>query len=113
MFRAIAVTSDWYVSTLRHSKLEPKLTDLAHLGCTVSTEEKPLELLRELFSGHLIPNTVTLDGLLARLIPHYVNYFLWGYQKSELYKYRPTTIDELKVAIRTTMREIPLEITRR
>jgi len=32
----------------------------------------------------------------------FCEYFLWGYVKYEVYKHRPTTIEELKSAIRGT-----------
>ena len=41
------------------------------------------------------------------------DYYLWGYVKAEVYKYRPTTIDGLKAAIRQTVNKIPQEMTRR
>jgi len=41
------------------------------------------------------------------------DYFLWNYVKAEVYKHRPTTIDQLKVSIRQTISEIPQEMTRK
>jgi len=39
------------------------------------------------------------------LIP--CDYFLWGYLKAEVIKYRPGTIEELKEAIRQVISRVP------
>lgn len=37
------------------------------------------------------------------------DFFLWGYLKDRVYKNKPTTLDELKEAIKSEIREIPRE----
>ena len=100
--------------------LEPKLTNLENSdvwfqqdGATAHTARKSMAVLRELFPGHLISlcGDVGWPARSPDIAP--CDYFLWGYLKAEVYKHRPTTIDELKAAISQTIAEIPPEMTHR
>lgn len=65
-------------------------------GETRHTEWKLMKFLRELFSGYFSPDSLTMDALQARLDLFPWDYFLWGYLKVGVYKYRPTTPEEIK-----------------
>ena len=67
-----------------------------------------MDVLQDLFPSHLI-------SLRPARSPNFslCDYFLWGHLKAEVYKLRPTTIDELKAAIRQKVNEISQEITQR
>ena len=101
--------------------LKPKLQDLDDNStvwfqqddATAHTAKNSMDVLRDLFPSHLISLRGDI-GWPARspdLSP--CDYFQWGHLKAEVYKLRPTTIDELKAAIRQKVNEIPQEITQR
>ena len=110
----ISVTSSRYVQMLQNF-LKRKLLDLddnsmvwfQQDSATAHTAKNSMDVLRDLFPSHLISLLGDI-GWPARspdLSP--CDYFLWGHLKAEVYKLRPTTIDELKAAIRQKVNEIP------
>ena len=116
----VSVTSSRYVQMLQNF-LKPKLQDLddnstvsfQQDGATAHTAKNSMDVLRDLFPSHLISLRGDI-GWPARspdLSP--CDYFLWGHLKAEVYKLRPTIIDELKAAIRQKVNEIPQEMTQR
>ena len=118
--KVVSVTSSRYVQMLQNF-LKPKLQDLddnptvwfQQDSATTHTAENSMDVLRDLFPSHLISLRSDI-GWPARspdLSP--CDYFLWGHLKAEDYKLRPTTIDELKAAIRQKVNEIPQEMTQR
>ena len=75
-------------------------------GATAHTAKNSMDVLRNLFLSHLISLRGDI-GWPARspdLSP--CEYFLWGHLKAEVYKLRPTAIDELKAVIRQKVNEM-------
>ena len=118
--KVVSVTSSRSVQMLQNF-LKPKLQDLddnstvwfQQDGATAHTAKNSMDVLRDLFPSHLISLRGDI-GWPARspdLFPW--DYFLWGHFKAEVYKLRPTTIDELKAAIRQKVNEIPRKMTQR
>ena len=72
-----------------------------------------MDVLRDLFPSHLIllRGDIGWPARSPDLSP--CDYFLWGHLKAEVYKLRPTTIDELKAAFCQKVNEIHQEMTQR
>ena len=80
-------------------------------GATAHTARSSLGILREMFPSRLVSLRGDI-GCPARspdLTP--CDFFLWGYLKAEVYKYRPQTLKALKEAIREDFAGIPPEMT--
>lgn len=116
---SVTVTSDRYVEMLQ-TFLEPKLRDLGNqdvwfqqAGATAHTARTSMKALSEMFPGRLISlhGDIGWPAHSPDLSP--CDYFLWGYLKNKVYKYRPGTIEELKDAICQKVAEIPPEMTLR
>ena len=119
----VTVTSDRYCAMLQNF-LQPKLHDLfkehgvenvwfQQDGANVHTSRCSLDLLREMFPGHV----VSLRGDIGwpprspDLSP--CNFFLWGYLKAQVYQHRPQTLEALTEAITQETAAIPPEMIRR
>ncbi|CAI6345148.1 unnamed protein product [Macrosiphum euphorbiae] len=72
-----------------------------------------IAVLQKMFPGRLISlrENITWPPRSPDLSP--CDYFLWGYLKAEVFKHRPRTIEELKVAIRQEISAIPLDMLAR
>ena len=116
----VSVTLSRFVKMLQNF-LKPKLQDLddnstalfQQDGAIAHTAKNSMDVLRDLFPSHLIllRGDIGWPAHSPDLSP--CDYFLWGHLKAEVYKLRPTTIDELKAAICQKVNEIPQEITQR
>ena len=118
--KVASVTSSRYVQMLQNF-LKSKLQDLddnstvwfQQDGATAHTAKSSMDVLRDFFPSHLISlrGDIGLPTRSPGLSP--CDYFLWGHLKADVYKLRPTTIDELKAAIRQKVNEILQEMTQR
>ncbi|GBO27533.1 hypothetical protein AVEN_133645-1, partial [Araneus ventricosus] len=70
-----------------------------------------MDLLKEMFPKHLISlrGGISWPPRSPDLLPR--DYFLWGFLKSEAYKNRPRTTEELMAAIRQEIAAIPQAMT--
>jgi hypothetical protein len=94
--------------------LEPRLNELGNAslwfqqdGVTTHTARASVEVLREIFPGSLISlcGDISWPARSPDLSP--CDFFLWGYQKVEVFKCRPQTTDKLKDANRHKITAIP------
>jgi hypothetical protein len=121
--QVVTVTSARYCDMLE-TFLKPKLEELTQNhdndniwfqqdGATAHTSRRSMEILRQMFPGHLISlrGDVGWPPRSPDLTP--CDFFLWGYLKEKVYTHRPRTIDELKAAITEEINAIPLNMTRR
>ncbi|KAJ4445210.1 hypothetical protein ANN_07011 [Periplaneta americana] len=82
-------------------------------GATAHTAGQTINLLHELFPGHIISHRgdIPWPARSPDLAP--CDFFLRGHLKAEVYKHRPHTLDELKTAIREEIAAIPPVVTAR
>ena len=118
--KAVAINSDRYVQMLVEF-LQPRLNNLGYRnsnlwfqqdGATAHTATKSMEVLRKMFPSRLVSlrGDVPWPARSPDLAP--CDFFLWGYLKERVYRDRPKTIQELKIAIDREIKLIPQEMTK-
>ena len=101
--------------------LQPRLNNLGYRnsnlwfqqdGATAHTATKSMEVLRKMFPSRLVSlrGDVPWPARSPDLAP--CDFFLWGYLKERVYRDRPKTIQELKIAIDREIKLIPQEMTK-
>jgi hypothetical protein len=112
------VTSDRYVQML-YNFLELKLNERGNPavwfqqdGATAHTARGSMGVLQEMFPGRLISLWGDIPWPARSPNPAACDFFLWGHLKAEVYKWRPSTTDELEAAIQHEIAAIPPEMTR-
>lgn len=116
----VTVNSDRYCEMLE-TFVRPKLTyfhDMNRVwfqqdGATAHTSRRSMEVLREMFPGHVISLRGDIGWPARSPDLNPCDYFLWGYLKSKVYINRPQSIEQLKRAICQEVAAIPQEMTRR
>jgi hypothetical protein len=117
--RCVTINSERYVNMLQQF-LAPQLQQnnfgvvwFQQDGATAHTARHSMAVLREMFPGRLISRygDIPWPARSPDLTP--CDYFLWGYLKSEVFKHRPRTLQDLKDAIRLEVARIPQQMLRR
>lgn len=117
--RAITVNSRRYKAMIQNF-FAPALAELnvqnawfQQDGATAHTSRASLQLLREMFPGRLISLRGDISWPARSPDLTSCDFFLWGYLKAQVFKHRPTTVRQLKEAIRLEIRRIPQEMLAR
>ncbi|CAI6355943.1 unnamed protein product [Macrosiphum euphorbiae] len=109
---AITVNGERYRSMINNF-FWPKLDDMdtedmwfQQDGATCHTARATMDILRERFEGMVISRNgdINWPPRSCDLTP--LDFFLWGYLKSQVYANKPQTIDALKVNIINTIKQI-------
>ncbi|CAK9810866.1 Mariner Mos1 transposase [Anthophora plagiata] len=82
-------------------------------GATAHTARRPREILQEMFPGRVISlhEAVQWPPCSPDLSP--CDFFLWGYLKAEVFKDRPTSLNQLKEAIQEEIEGISSDMLAR
>ena len=84
-----------------------------HDGATSHTARETMDMLRNHFGEHLISLFATVNWPPKSCDITPLDYFLWGYVKSEVFRNKPATIDALEANITRVIREIPVAMYER
>lgn len=118
--RSVPITKERYIEKIR--TFQQALIDrginleeqwLMQDGATPHTANLTMTFLNENFNGRLISKRS--DFVWAPRSPDLnpLDFFLWGYCKSNVYRSKPKTITELKSEVERFLAEIPLDMCQR
>lgn len=119
----VTVNSRRYVSMLQNF-LQPRMEEIVEEeglgdlwfqqdGATAHTARNSLNVLREMFPGHLVSLRGDVGWPARSPDLSICDFFLWGYLKEKVFKHRPHTIPELRERIREEVNAIPLDMCQR
>ena len=77
-------------------------------GATSHTARETMDLLRNHFGEHLISRSATVNWPPRSYDITPLDFFLWGYVKSEVFRTTLATIDALEANITRVTRELPV-----
>ena len=114
--RNVTVSGDRYREMLRNFLL-PELQNIniedmwfQQDGATCHTARETINLLKESFGERLISRYGPVNWPPRSCDISPLDFFLWGYIKSRVYKNNPTTLEELEENIRTVIAEIQQDL---
>lgn len=117
--QTVTVNSDRYVEMLETFFVpEARRIGLHNImfqqdGATAHTALRSMDTLRRLFPGRLISRFGDIHWPARSPDLSAPDFFLWGFLKSNVYKNRPQTLQELKLAIEEEIRNIDVDVLRR
>ena len=82
-------------------------------GAKSQTARETMDLLRNHFHEHLISRFATVNWPPRSCDITPLDYFLWGYVKSEVLENKAATIDALEANITRVIREMPVAVLER
>lgn len=82
-------------------------------GATAHTARNSLNLLRQMFPGHLVSRRGDLEWPARSPDLSVCDFFLWGYLKEKVFKHRPHTLPELRERIVEEVNAIPRDMCER
>lgn len=117
--QTVTVTSDRYVDMLQNF-LMPEVRRLGlnnvmfqQDGATAHTALQSMNTVREFFPGRVISRFGDIQWPARSPDLSAPDFYLWGYLKSRVYRDKPRTLQELKLAIEREVRDINRDVLQR
>ena len=98
-----------FVATLKRKRIPVRQQWLMQDGASSHTANTTLELLAGIFQERVVSRRTEVEWAPRSPDLNPLDFYLWGYLKGVVYRGKPATLHELKVAIETEIARIPLE----